>query len=270
MLQGEVRLSAVTFEVVWRYLRLGDLPTSLFVPTAGATVAEREVVVRAAITELAEHDLITGRDDVHEDLVQTLQLLARPSDEFYGWFVRADGSVVTGLVGVRQQKAVRAVLENDQVRLSPVAPGAAARALVSIAPRLEPVHAKSITVPADEFALPKESGGRDRRWDSFEASRSLLTGGASSAREVDVQRLRALVAEPDRGRAQLFAAIRDRGGRRHKSDRPIYYLDTRDGRWLLHFTVRQGGEPWLTAAPGSPEALVQALHDTRRTLIDQC
>lgn len=266
MLQGAVRLSAATFELVWQYLRLGDLPTPLFVPSAGSTVAERQAVGRAALDELARNDLVVGRDDVHEDLVQALQLLARPTDEFYGWFVRADGSALSGLVGVHQQKAVLAVLENDRVWMSPVAPGTPAQALVGIAPRLAPVHAKSITVPANEFALPKEPAGRGRR-DDFEASGSLMQGGMASGRQVDVEKLRALVAEPDRGRAQLFAAVRDQGGHRRKSERPIYCLDTQDGRWMLHFTTQQGGEPWLTAAPGSPEALTHALYDTRRELL---
>ncbi|HEX3779063.1 MAG TPA: ESX secretion-associated protein EspG [Pseudonocardiaceae bacterium] len=267
MLKGAVRLSAATFELVWQYSRLGDLPTPLFVPSAGATVAEREAVGRAALDELAGNGLIVGRDDVHEDLVEALRLLARPTDEFYGWFVRADGSVLSGLVGVHQQKAVLAVLENDRVWLSPVAPGTPAQALVGVAPRVAPVHAKSITVPANEFALPKEPV-RGRRRDDFEASGSLLQGGMPSGLQVDVEKLRALVSEPDQGRAQLFAAVRDRNGRRRKSDRPIYYLDNQDGRWMLHFTTQQGGEPWLTAAAGSPEALTHALYDARRDLLN--
>jgi hypothetical protein len=192
MLQGAVRLSVATFELVWQYLRLGDLPTPLFVPPVGATVAERQAVGRAAIEELASRDLIVGKDDVHEDLVQALMLLGRPTDEFYGWFVRADGSVLSGLVGVHQQKAVLAVLENDRVWLSPVAPGTPAQALVGIAPRVAPVRAQSITVPVNEFALPAEARGGRR--DDFEVGRQLLQGTMPSGRQVEVDRLRALVS----------------------------------------------------------------------------
>jgi hypothetical protein len=118
-------------------------------------------------------------------------------------------------------------------------------------------------VPADEFALVPEPAGRHG---GFTASRGVLDMGLSGGLDADVTRLRELVAEPDRGRAQLFAAVRDRGGRRRKSIRPIYYLDTEAGRWLLHTSSRHG-ESWLTASPGSPEALIRALYDTRRELI---
>lgn len=264
MAPGEVRLSASTFELIWQYLRLGDLPTPLFVPPS----EQRSTAGKVALEELGEQNLLTGRDELDEELAGLLRVIAAPSDEFYGWFVRPDGSAFTGLVGVRQRRAALAVVDGDRVYLADVAPKTPAQALVGIAPRRRPVPAKSITVPADEFALVPEPVGRHGE---FSTSRGVLDGGMSGGLDQDVTRLRELVAEPDRGRAQLFVAVRDRGGRRRKSVRPIYYLDTDDGRWLIQFSKRQSssrhGERWLTASSGSPEALIHALYDTRRELI---
>ena len=267
MAQGGVRLSAATFELIWQYLRLGEMPTALYVPPEGATVAERQAVGRAAIDELAEQDLLVGRDELDEEVAGLFRLLARPADEFYGWFVRADGSAFSGLVAVHQRRAAMAILDNGRAWVAPVAPTTPAQALIGIAPRGRPVTAKSITVPADEFTVPTEPTEPAGRRSDFEAARGVLEDNIPESHDSDVNRLRALVAEPDRGRAQLFVALRDRAGRRRKSARPIYYLDTEAGRWLLHFTSRHGGEPWLTAAPGSAEALTHALYDTRRELL---
>ncbi|HEV3355984.1 MAG TPA: ESX secretion-associated protein EspG [Pseudonocardiaceae bacterium] len=265
MAQGGVRLSAATFELIWQYLRLGEMPTALYVPPKGATVADRQAAGRAAIDELAEQDLLVGRDDLDEEVAALFRLLARPTDEFYGWFVRADGSAFSGLVGVHQRRAAIAILDNGRAWVAPVAPTTPAQALIGIAPRGRPVTAKSITVPADKFTAPTEPA---RRHSDFEAARGVLADSIPESRDSAVNRLRALVAEPDRGRAQLFVALRDRAGRRRKSARPIYYLDTEAGRWMLHFSSRHGGEPWLTAAAGSAEALTHALYDTRRELLD--
>lgn len=253
MTQGAVRLSATTFELVWRYLRLGELPTPLFVPP---TVAKQ----REAIEELGEADLLAGREDLDGHLVGLLRLLARPADEFYGWFVRANGSAYSGVVAVHQGKAALAVLEDDRLYLTPIPANTPAQSLLGIAPRRPPVAAKSITVPVAEFGPPP--GARGRHAD-FAPARGVL------ADDVDVARLQALVSGPDQGRGQLFVAVRDPAGRRRKSVRPVYYLDTDEGRWLLEYTVRHGGEPWLTAAPGAPQALTHALYQARRELIGQ-
>ncbi|HEX3792375.1 MAG TPA: ESX secretion-associated protein EspG [Pseudonocardiaceae bacterium] len=257
MLRAPVRLSASTFEVLWQWMRLGDLPAPLFVPAVGATVEERQAVERAARDELIRLKLVDG-DELADDLTLALQLLARPTSEFYGWLVRPDNSVVSALVATHADKAVLAILKGDRVRLSGVPATDPAQRLVDLVPWVPPVRpARSITVPADRFYFGARGDEVDLR---------VLEDNTRSSGDAEVVKLRALVAEPSTGRGQLFTATRDHLGRRHKSTEPIYYLDTGQGRWLLHTTARRGGAPWLTAAPGSPDALVRALYDSNRQL----
>ena len=268
MLHTTVQLSAATFEVVWSTLRLGDLPNPLFIPPAGATVAARQDVLRDAVAELRSRDLLTRDNDLRDDVTAALRLLRQPTDEFYGWLVRPDDTALSALVAVGDDRAVLAILDNDLVRLCGTAPGTPAQTVVGLAPRLSPAPGTSISVPATEFALPAAPpAGRFTRPAGSGEFGPVLQANIPSGRQSDGARLRELVARPSIGRGQLFAATRNRTGRRVAAAAPLYYLDTDDGRWMLHLTRQQGGEQWITAAPGTPEGLTRALYDTHRELL---
>lgn len=267
-----VRLSASTFEIVWHRMGFDDLPTPLFVPPAGATGPARRAAEQAAVDELRGLGLIDGRDELDDEVTEAFQVLCRPADEFYGWFVRSDNTVFSAVAAVCEQRAVLAVLEESAVWLSGISPDTPAQAVVGVAPRLAPVRANSVSAPADDFYLP--SLGAVGRADSKAASADgnandgVVRGRVTpKGHEAAGARLRALVAQPSIGRGQLFVATRDQLGRRRKSARPIYYLDTDGGRWMFHFSAPRGGQPWLTAAPGAPEVLARAMYDTHRELL---
>lgn len=259
MLSSAVRLSATTFEILWRRMGFDDLPTPLFVPPAGE--AERHAAERAAVDELRRLNLIAGRDELDDEVTAAFGLLRRPVDEFYGWFVRSDRTVFSAVAAVREQRAVLAVLDENAVWLSDISPDGPAQALVGVAPRLAAVRATSISAPAGDFYLPPPGT-------AVPADDRIVRGRVTpKGHEADGAKLRALVAQPSIGRGQLFVATRDQLGRRRRPDRPIYYLDTDGGRWMFHFSTARGGEPWLTAAPGAPEVLTRALYDTHRELL---
>jgi ESX secretion-associated protein EspG len=248
-------MSAATFEVLWHAQGLGDMPTALFVPVHGSNVAERKQVLRATLDELRGRGLAEG-PDLRPDVTAAFQLLQKPVDEFYGWMVRPDNTVLSVFVAVRDQQAVQAVLDNDRVWMSAVQASAPAQAALGVAPRNAPARGRSITAPMNEFA---PGGGQGNH-----------SGGMMQAaphRGSPAGALRQLVGEPSTGHGQFFVATRDERGHRRKSTRPVYYLDTQAGRWLIHVTAQQGGQPWINASPGTPEALARALYDTRRELL---
>lgn len=272
-MRAPVRLSASTFALLWAELRLGDLPTALYVPPQGATQNELRALEQRGRDELTGLNLLRGQAGLDPDFGNALRLLARPVNEFYGWFVRENNTALSALVAAEPDQAVLGVLEGDMVWLSSVSATTPAQALVGLAPRVEPARGKSITVPADQFYAspqqPRRGGGRPLGRPEEEQSFSVLQASRPSGGEATVARLRELVTGETDGHGQLFTAARDRQGRRHKSAPPIYYFDTADGRWLLHTSTAQGGAPWLTAAPGSLDALTRILYDTHRRLLAQ-
>src|SRR5437660_11417273 len=89
-LRAPVAMSAATVVVLWEKLGLGALPRALFVPSPGATRAERARAEHAAAVELAGLGFGDGSAlDGH--LAATLQVLAAPASECYGWIVPAYG-----------------------------------------------------------------------------------------------------------------------------------------------------------------------------------
>lgn len=268
VLRAPVSMSVAAYDVLWTKLELGDKPTPLFVPSPGATRAERAAIETEAALELHRIGLADTRG-VHPDLQAAARLLARAPQEFYGWVVRSDGTTIGAMVASDDTHAVLAVLDGELLRLYPARPDSAAAALAAQLPPAPAAHGASLTVPETEYrastttAQPRPS--RRHTPDEDEG----FTGLASAApgKEPAVRQLTRLLAEPANGKGQFFVAVRDRTGRRHRSPFPLDYLDTTGGRWYFHIAPNNTGQNWITAAPGSPEAITRTLHDMHQHLL---
>lgn len=216
--------SDTAFAVLWEKLALGALPRALFQLPPGATRAERARAEHLAATELSSLGLGHGHP-VDDDLVATLRLLARPAVECYGWLVPATGRPVGVLGAESGRQAVLAWQDPPVVELMPVAPGELPRVVAYQLPPLPPAGHQVVlaehTVRAFEYAV----------------------------RDTVV------------GHGQLFAAVRDRLGRRRQQERGIEYVDTPHDRWLLR---RESGV--TTASPGTVDAIAGELDMAVRRL----
>ena len=79
-------------------------------------------------------------------------------------------------------------------------------------------------------------------------------GASINARAGEAQRSRALVElmqRPRTGAAKLYAARRDRYGRRRRSESFISTIDCPDGRWLVVRCTDSRGERWVHATPAT-------------------
>jgi hypothetical protein len=72
--------------------------------------------------------------------------------------------------------------------------------------------------------------------------------------------LKTLLASGRRGGGRFYVAVRDRLGRRRKSESPLTYLDLESGRVLFREQQNSGGEPWLVATPATPASLAADLN----------
>ncbi|MEV4315630.1 ESX secretion-associated protein EspG [Actinocrispum sp. NPDC049592] len=218
-------LPGVTFVVLWEKLGLGELPRALFLPSPGRTVDERAHIEHAVAVELTRAGFGAGGAADH-DLVRTLRLLAKPAYEYYGWAIPAAGPAFSVLAATNGQQAVLAKLIGTAVELRPADPGHPAMAVAAELPEVPP-GTGPVTLPSHSLA-------------AFEHA----TGAKVT------------------GHGQLFAARRDRLGRRWQFPHAIEYVDTTHGRWLLR-RATDGGP--TSALLGVAEVVAAELdHAARR------
>ena len=67
--------------------------------------------------------------------------------------------------------------------------------------------------------------------------------------------------------AQMYVAVRDELGRRHRCPFPPNVIDTDRGRWFVQRQHNAGGHVWLTAAPATPQVVTTTLYDMLRALV---
>lgn len=201
-------------------------------------------LARRGWAELERLGLARGRQ-VHADLGRSLRLIAEASVEYYAFFNQGDDPTRTALVAQSGDDALRVVLRADRhFVLEPVRVEDAVPSLVSALPEAKPGRGGVISLPEDALhdkprqPRPDEDGG------SFlQASRP--TGGHAA----EVEQVRKLLAEQRTGGGQLYAARRDRFGRKHRCAAPLTYFDTVGGRYLSAKTTGGDGTPWITVQP---------------------
>jgi ESX secretion-associated protein EspG len=221
-----ITLPEATFAILWEKAGLGDLPRALFVPSPGATGHERAALERAAALELVRQGIGYG-GAADEEVERALGVLARPAVEHYGWVVPPGGDAVGFVAAGDGRQTVLAKLADGFVWLSPAGRREPAPALCQELPI-------ETSAPAAEVTLPRDSA-----------------------------RLAELVAPPLAVRAQFFSSVRGRDGRRRRVERPIHYVRSRLGAWLLHTL---SGHDRITVVPASPAALADALDQTSHRL----
>jgi hypothetical protein len=254
VVRHRVAMSARTYAVVWAAEELGQQHPALLAPLHTEDAPLPELIQRAA-GELERAGLFDQRGGLHPDLASTFQVLARPNVEFYGWIATQqparDFSVLAAAGG---DGAVLAVLDGDTLTLTPLQPTALAGALVDQLPPTPPAHGQSITAPAADLSTG-DTGGRNTAFTGLEQPRPNSASGA----------FQRLDEAPRTAAAQLYAAARDRSGRRNRIPYPLNVLDLREGRWFSQH-ANQSGQVWVTAAPASRQSLAARLGELHRSL----
>jgi hypothetical protein len=236
------RLGADTVLTLVR-LRHGEPhPVLAHTPVWRDDTASRAEDARAH-AELTRLGLMRG-DRLVPEFDDMVGALVRPDHELYGWI----DTVVAGrprrfsvLAGSAHQTGFLLVQDHEPgtVTLTALDPDDLLDAFLAQLPPKRPANRPGITVTHDEF-LATRPGVRRRS-----APPRLLA-------------LQALVDQPRSGAGSLYAAVRRGVGTRVRVPRPVTYIDTRDGRWLITHHTRDGHR-WTRVRPATPHLIAGRL-----------
>lgn len=251
MLRAPITLSHLAFDVLWRHDDLGEQHTALTVPSPGATHDERAVIVREVFGQLEQVGLARG-GQAHPDVRDTLRLISKAGNEFYGWV--ADGPTKEPravVVAADAREAVLVVREPEVMRLFPVSPTNPAEVLARQLPDVAPGRGPSINVRESDF---KGGGGAAQSW-------------AAQREDPDARALRRLMAEPRIGLSKLYTAHRTAHGKHQRAEDFLTVIDmASSGRWLITTQADSAGQRWIIANPGTPQGIAEKLYRLRSTL----
>lgn len=268
VLNQPVTLSQDTLSTVWRRENLGDMHSTL----SGTAYwfdeeGEREALGRAG-AELAQHGLLAGRD-LTGDFRETLNLLARPAVEYYGWIAirdqETDAETNLGvLLAAIGEDAVMVTRNGEQIRIEAARADGLAETLVGMLPQVQPARGHSINLPeADigKLAAARANRGRPLPDEAFQVFHR-------SSMVEDARELFAAAELPRIGGAQLYVAARDQFGERRRCPYPLIVIDTTQGRWMTQVSGDPSGERWIVSAPAGRQMLIGRLHEMRNALVN--
>ncbi|GLZ30929.1 ESX secretion-associated protein EspG [Lentzea sp. NBRC 105346] len=153
-----------------------------------------------------------------DDTLDALRVLACADVECFGWIATNRDDTFPVVAASAGRHGVFALRDNGYLRLQSLY-SAPADALVAHLPEVPPARGASINARADEA------------WGS--------------------RPLRDLMRLPRTGMAKLFAARRDRFGRRHRAESFLTTIDCPDGRWLVVRYTDDRRQSWVHATPAS-------------------
>lgn len=241
----------LAFDVAWEAVDVGPKHHTLYGPSPGTTTEERAQLVAKAMEEL-EAEGLADAGYLDPDLLDTLSLIARAGSEFFCWF-NPDGVEQHAAVAASNgQDAVIAVTDGAAVAFTPIRPTALAESLTAALPYAEPASDHAINVPKEVFEAEHKAG----------APTSTIMGGRRGANNdaVAARTLLTILQRPRTGNGKLYAAERDRLGKRYRSESWVDYVDTPEGRTLLVIKSGSDGRPWILALPGTEHHMIDQLN----------
>jgi hypothetical protein len=270
VLYQQVTLTLDTLAMVWQRENLGELHNTLVdVPAWRDEAAEREAL-GGATGELAQRGLLVGRD-LHADLRDTLNLLARPSMEYYGWIAYTDeerGSVsIAVLVAAIGTDAVLVVRDGQQVHIGPTRSEGMGETLIGYLPSVPAARGRSVNLPETEVRALLADRMHDAPGTGKPMPADAFKIFARPSMAEDARDLMTAMDQPRTGGGELYVAARGRSGERRRCENPVVYVDTQQGRWMTQLSSGRPGERWIVSAPASRQLLLSKLNEMRNNIL---
>jgi hypothetical protein len=267
VLYDQVTLALDTISTVWRRENLGE-PHNVFVDTKYWLDEDGErQALQSAGDDMAMHGLLMGRD-LSPDFRETLEILARPSVEYFGWIAvvpdnERQGSNIAVLAASVGQDGVLAIRDGDQVTLGPCSADGLAETLVDRMPNVPAGHGRSVNLPEREMRQLRARRGKGAPGETAALSAEAFNIFPRQSMAEDARDLFTVLELPRQGGGELYTAARARSGERRRYPHPLVYMDTEQGRWITQLSGDQPGERWMVAAPASRSLLISKLHEMR-------
>ncbi|AHH93624.1 ESX secretion-associated protein EspG [Kutzneria albida] len=261
MLRGPVSLSRNAWEAVRNRYGVAEQHRMLSFSPDPVSAEEFPAWERRAFEELNRTGLANGTT-VHQDLLDSMQLLAMPPVEVHGRVGYHNRNAIGFVAAGEANGGVLAVLDEQALHLRPIGPDKLVEAAVGLLPPAPPGRGQSLSMPvadADRVAgggQQASAGNEEQGWLQSSSGDSDTTGRA----------LQRLLTEPRLGGGRFYAALRDATGRRRRSAEPLTYMDLESGRWLVRKKPNASGELWMVIQPASPEVLAGGVGELLREL----
>ncbi|WP_410608926.1 ESX secretion-associated protein EspG [Amycolatopsis sp. lyj-109] len=211
--------------------------------------------------ELAKAGLF-GPRGMHPGFVATIEAIARPQLEYYGWI---DGGFQGKPVSYRllagsaggEAFVLAKHEELDVVVLESSRPGEVLDDFLGQIPKLAPGRGTPLAVPKSQLE------GTARGTDT--AGYAVLRSDRPAEGSQEVEELRRILALRRMGSGSLYVASRSRTGARHRIERPVNYIDTSEGRWLTE-EIPGRGESRIAFTPADQRVLADRLRSAQGRL----
>jgi hypothetical protein len=236
-----------------RMENLGDLHVTLKPMAVWRRKEDQNRIEVEARKEFMRLGLLDNRGRLDVEVAASLAVLTRAGAEFYGWINEGDKTrgVLSAAIG---REAVLAVRDGATVTVTQIRPESLPMALVAQTPEVPPSRGEAVNVLRSEMLA--SASGRQRS----------AAGVGTRPPPPAVRIVQQVMAQPMTGGGELYAAVRDRMGRRKPVQDPLRYADTETGRWLNHTTSASDGDQRILVAPATRADLAARLQDMHRNL----
>lgn len=261
---AQISLSRLEYDVCWESLGLGEFPTVLNMNSHGSTMDERRQLARQAWESLDRRGLVDGPGELHPDLHDSLETLARPEWEVDARVRSNDQPMVRAVAAASGDFAVRAVLGPEVLVLERISPSSLAWSMVDLAPHYPAGRGGSVTLPASALDRAMAASGEDPR----RFREALVAEGLSGP---DADRIAGMVGDVVR-MGQFGAARTPRQHaltvRRQRASHAVTFYDTSGGRFQFSRRPSPDGQEWSTLAPADNRALLTQVQELLTQLSD--
>lgn len=213
---------------------------------------------------LAQHGLM-GPRGLDRDLLGLIESVAQPNLEYYGWFEGrfpgAPGNFAV-FAGSGRGGAFVAVrdLGTDAVTLAAERPEELLQGFVNQIPQVRPAQGQPLVAGKSELT------GDRRRQDNGDLSIMRPAQRNATAATSAAHEMKRVMSSERIAAGSLYVAARSRAGTRRRSERPLNFIDTAEGRWLME--ERPGrGDPLIVFTPATPQILGERLRNAQSALV---
>ncbi|MGW4395608.1 ESX secretion-associated protein EspG [Amycolatopsis nivea] len=243
--------------------RRGGEPHQVIAETAAFydPTAERKLdqEVNAALTAAG----LMGPRGMDRDLLALVESISHPQIEYYGWFdgtfedspsnfgalVGSGNGGGFGLIRVQGEQTLTVLRQRSDLLL---------QTFIDLIPAGKPANGQPLITTKSEY----ESG---RSFGSDEVSRSsIMQTGQRTTQVEPLKEIQRILKLPRTGSGALYVASRPQGGRRRRVPKPINFIDTSEGRWLME--ERPGKESLIVFTPGTQQTISERLRQAQSAL----
>ncbi|WP_216212148.1 ESX secretion-associated protein EspG [Amycolatopsis aidingensis] len=211
---------------------------------------------------LTEHGLL-GPRGMDRDLLAVIESISRPQLEYYGWFEGQFAGAppnFTVLAGSGSGGAfvLARFIADDGVLITAEQPENLLRAFIEQIPPGRPGGGQALVVGKSEFLSGRPAG-------SDGTGAGVLRPAPGQDQASSIHEIKRILQAERTGAGSLYVAARGPSGVRRRCERPLNFIDTAEGRWLME-EVPGRGEPLVVFTPATPQLLAERLRNAQGAL----